>query len=344
MLKDALQESTQDRLAEMMTNAMGTAIGDLLHDASVEELRANPDGRLWCVRNGTRHDTKETLGTAARRQLINIVAHAVGVTVDEDNPSFPAELPESGYRFHAVVPPQSPDGPTFVIRKKPSKVFSLDDYVAAGIMSGEHATFIRQAVANRENILVGGGTGSGKTTLANAILQEIGRIAGRVLTVEDTLELQVEADEVVRQRTVRNGNTVRRSMQDVVRDMLRLSPDRIIVGEVRGPEAIDMIQGWNTGHPGGVATIHCNSAPDALERLEDLWIQGGYTPVPRQIAKAANVILFVGPVTVGTPEGPRAKRRLQDIVRVVGVRAGGAGHEYTYERPFADAAYDRARY
>ena len=144
MLKDALQESTQDRLAEMMTNAMGAAIGDLLHDPSVEELRANPDGRLWCVRDGMRHDTKKTLGTAARRQLINIVAHAVGVTVDEDNPSFPAELPESGYRFHAVVPPQSPDGPTFVIRKKPSKVFSLDDYVAAGIMTGEHAAFIRQ--------------------------------------------------------------------------------------------------------------------------------------------------------------------------------------------------------
>jgi type IV secretion system protein VirB11 len=335
MLKEVLQESTQDRLAEMMTNAMGAAVGELLLDPSVEELRANPDGRLWCVRDGTRHDTKKTLGTAVRRQLINIVAHAVGVTVDEDNPSFPAELPQSGYRFHAVVPPQSPDGPTFVIRKKPSKVFSLDDYVAAGIMTGEHAAFIRQAVANRENILVGGGTGSGKTTLANAILKEIGRMAGRVLTVEDTLELQVEADEVVRQRTVRNGNTVRRSMQDVVRDMLRLSPDRIIVGEVRGPEAIDMIQGWNTGHPGGVATIHCNSAPDALERLEDLLIQGGYTPVPRQIAKAINVIVFIGPVTVETPQGLCAKRKLRALARVIGVSTVEGGHEYRFEQPFA---------
>jgi type IV secretion system protein VirB11 len=334
MPKEALQESTQDRLAEMMTNAMGAAIGDLLHDPGVEELRANPDGRLWCVRDGMRHDTKKTLSPAARRQLINIVAHAVGITVDEDNPSFPAELPESGYRFHAVVPPQSPDGPTFVIRKKPSKIFSLDDYVASGIMTGAQAAFIRQAVANRENILVGGGTGSGKTTLANAILQEIGRIAGRVLTVEDTLELQVEADEVVRQRTVRNGNNVRRTMQDVVRDMLRLSPDRIIVGEVRGPEAIDMIQGWNTGHPGGVATIHCNSAPDALERLEDLLIQGGYVPVPRQIAKAVNVVLFVGPETVHVPAGSRFKRRLQDVARVTGVRARSGGREYTIERPF----------
>jgi type IV secretion system protein TrbB len=327
-------ETTQDRLVEMMTAAMGAAVGDLLHDPTVEELRVNPDGRLWCVREGMRQNTGKTLAVAARRQLINIVAHAVNVTVDENNPSFPAEMPESGFRFHAIVPPQSPDGPTFVIRKKPTRIFSLDDYVGAGIMTAEHAAFIRQAVANRENILVGGGTASGKTTLTNAILKEIGRVAGRVLTVEDTLELQIEADEVVRQRTVRNGDAVRRTMQDVVRDMLRLSPDRIIVGEVRGPEAIDMIQGWNTGHPGGVATIHCNSAPDALERLEDLLIQGKYTPVPRQIAKAINVILFIGEVTVEMADGKRSRRRLRDLVRVSGVRVTDSGHEYTFERPF----------
>lgn len=335
MMDNDSRETTQDRLVEMMTAAMGATVGDLLQDPSIEELRVNPDGRLWCVREGTRHNTGKTLAIAARRQLINIVAHAVNVTVDENNPSFPAEMPESGYRFHAIVPPQSPDGPTFVIRKKPTKVFSLDDYVEAGIMAAEHAAFIRQAVVNRENILVGGGTGSGKTTLTNAILKEIGHVAGRVLTVEDTLELQVEADEVVRQRTVRNGDAVCRSMQDVVRDMLRLSPDRIIVGEVRGPEAIDMIQGWNTGHPGGVATIHCNSAPDALERLEDLLIQGHYTPVPRQIAKAINVVLFIGLVRVETSEGNLSQRRLQDIVRVAGVHAAAQGYEYTFERPFA---------
>jgi len=334
MMDSDARETTQDRLVEMMTAAMGAAVGDLLHDPTVEELRVNPDGRLWCVRGGMRHNTGKTLAVAARQQVINIVAHAVNVTVDENNPSFPAELPESGYRFHAIVPPQSPDGPTFVVRKKPAKVYSLDDYVEAGIMEAEHATFIRQVVANRENILVGGGTGSGKTTLTNAILKEIGRIAGRVLTVEDTLELQIEADEVVRQRTVRNGEAVRRSMQDVVRDMLRLSPDRIIVGEVRGPEAIDLIQGWNTGHPGGVATIHCNSAPDALERLEDLLIQGHYTPVPRQIAKAINVILFIGPVTIETSGGKRDARRLLDVVRVTGIRAADAGYEYAFERPF----------
>lgn len=334
MSESIVQETTQDRLVDMMTHAMGGAIGELLNDSSVEELRANPDGRLWCVREGMRSDTGKTLGMAARQQIINIVAHAVGVTVDENNPSFPAELPESGYRFHAVVPPQSPDGPTFVIRKKPTKVFSLEDYVAAQIMTAEQAAYIRQAVANRENILVGGGTGSGKTTLTNAILKEIGRVAGRVLTVEDTMELQVEADEVVRQRTVRIGDTVRRSMQDIVRDMLRLSPDRIVVGEVRGPEAIDLIQGWNTGHPGGVATIHCNSAPDAMERLEDLLIQGGYTPVPRQLAKAINVILFIGLVSVATPQGLHVQRRLRDVVRVKGIRMTEAGYEYHFERSF----------
>ncbi len=338
MSESIVQETTQDRLVDMMTNAMGGAIGELLSDPSVEELRANPDGRLWCVHEGMRSDTGKALGVAARQQIINIVAHAVGVTVDENNPSFPAELPESGYRFHAVVPPQSPDGPTFVIRKKPMKVFSLEDYVVAQIMTAEQAAYIRQAVVNRENILVGGGTGSGKTTLTNAILKEIGRVAGRVLTVEDTMELQVEADEVVRQRTVRIGDDVRRSMQDIVRDMLRLSPDRIVVGEVRGPEAIDLIQGWNTGHPGGVATIHCNSAPDALERMEDLLLQGGFTPVPRQIAKAVNVVLFVGTATVDTPHGRRSVRRLLDVARVVGVRSAEMGHRYLFEHPFETTA------
>jgi len=328
------QETIQDRLVEMLANAMGAAIGHLLHDPSVEELRANPDGRLWCVREGSRHDTGMSLSPVARQQLINIVAHAVGITVDEANPSFPAELPASGCRFHAVIPPQSPDGPTFVIRKKPTRVFSLEDYVAEQIMTTEHAAYIRKAVANRDNILVGGGSGSGKTTLTNAILKEIGCVAGRILTVEDTMELQVEADEVVRQRTVRIGDSVRRSMQDIVRDMLRLSPDRIVVGEVRGAEAIDLIQGWNTGHPGGVATIHCNSAPDAMERLEDLLLQGGFTPVPRQIAKAVNVILFVGTIAMDTSRGKRSVRRLLDVARVVGVQEADAGRGYLFEHPF----------
>jgi len=154
-----------------------------------------------------------------------------------------------------------------------------------------------------------------------------------VLTVEDTMELQVEADEVVRQRTVCGGDVVRRSMQDILRDVLRLSPDRIVVGEVRGREAIDLIQGWNTGHPGGVATIHCNSAEDALERLEDLLIQGGFVPVPRQIAKAVNVILFVGRASIETPHGKRRVRRLLDVVRIAGVKMTEMGHEYMTERP-----------
>lgn len=324
-------DSSHDRLIDMMTTAMGATVGELLHDARVEELRANPDGKLWCVREGQRQNTNVVLGTAARRQLINIVAHAVGVTVDDTNPSFPAELPESGYRFHAIVPPQSPDGPTFVIRKKPTKVFSLDEYVVAKIMTSNQATVIRQAVERRDNILIGGGTGSGKTTLANAILKEVGRAAGRVLTVEDTLELQVEADEVVRQRTVRNGDAVRRSMQDAIRDILRLSPERIIVGEIRGAEAIDFIQALNTGHPGGLATLHCNSAADALERFEDLLIQGGHVPVPRQIAKALNVIVFVGPENIETPNGTRVQRRVKEIVRVTGVRSSGIGYEYMFE-------------
>lgn len=322
-----------DRLIEMMNNAMGLALGELLTDESVEELRVNPDGRLWCIRLGSRIDTQQIISEEARRRLISIVAHSVNITADEKNPSFPAELPESGYRFHAVLPPQSPDGPTFVIRKKPVKIYTLDDYVKNEVMTEQEKNIIVDAVKRRDNILVAGGTGSGKTTLTNAILKEVGRVTGRVLTVEDTLELQVEADEVVRQRTVRNGEDIRRSTQDVIRDMLRLSPDRIIVGEVRGPEVLDMLHGWNTGHPGGVATIHANSAEDALERIEDLLIQGNHQPVPRQIAKAVNLILFIGTITEETPEGKRTQRKLRDIVRVDGVKKTEHGYAYAFSRP-----------
>jgi type IV secretion system protein VirB11 len=129
-------------------------------------------------------------------------------------------------------------------------------------------------------------------------------------------------------------------MQDVVRDMLRLSPDRIIVGEVKGPEAIDLVQGWNTGHPGGVATIHCNSAPEAMERLEDLLIQGGYTPIPRQLAKAINVVLFIGAEAVAMRDGACSRRRLRDVLRVSGVRVTKLGHEYRFDRPFGSDVGD----
>ncbi|WP_386273745.1 ATPase, T2SS/T4P/T4SS family [Xanthomonas theicola] len=314
----------------MLNTALGGEVVEYLADEAVEEIRVNPDGRLWVVRQGERLNTGVTLTAAERTLVINTVADHVGEIADAENPSFPAELPDTGYRFHGIVPPQSPDGPTFVVRKKASRIFDLAEYVARGTMTEEQRQAIIQAVRDHDNILVAGGTATGKTTFTNAVLKEIGHCTGRVVTIEDTLELVVQADEVIRLRTVRTGDVVRRSMQHLVRDSLRLTPDRIIVGEVRGPEAIDMLDGWNTGHPGGVATIHANSAREALERIEDLLVQGGYTPVPRKIARAINLIVSIGFVAEERPEGRRTVRRIKDVLRVTGVIATPTGHEYQF--------------
>jgi type IV secretion system protein VirB11 len=320
----------KDRLLEMLATSLGGDIGTYLTDEAVEEIRVNPDGRLWAVRHGERINTGVVLDANDRMAVINIVADAVGETVNAKNPSFPAEMPDTGFRFHGVIPPQSPDGPTFVIRKKASRIFDLVEYVERGTMTEAQRAAIIAAVHHHDNILVAGGTASGKTTLTNAILKEIGQCTGRVLTIEDTLELVVHADEVIRMRTVRSADDVRRSMTHLVRDSLRLTPDRIIVGEVRGPEVIDMLDGWNTGHPGGIATIHANSASEALERIEDLLVQGGYQPVPRKIARAINLIVAIGFDVVDGPEGKRTVRRIRDVLRVTGVKATPTGHEYQF--------------
>lgn len=325
-----VKPSRAEHLLRMLNSALGSAVAELLRDEDVEEVRANPNGALWAVKGGARRNTGVVLSPDERMRVITIVADHVGEVVNAENPSFPAELPETGYRFHAVIPPESPAGPTFVIRRKANRIFGLDDYVARGTMTEAQRLAIVRAIEVRDNILVAGGTASGKTTLTNAILKEIGRVTGRVLTIEDTLELRIEADEVIQLRTVRQGTDVRRSMQQLVRDSLRLTPDRIIVGEVRGPEVIDMLDGWNTGHPGGVATIHANSAAEALERIEDLLVQGGYTPVPRKIARAINLIVAIGFETEASPDGQVACRKVRDILRVTGVTSTPTGHVYTF--------------
>jgi P-type conjugative transfer ATPase TrbB len=323
----------QSRLLDLLRNALGGAIGGLLDDDSVEEVRVNPDGRLWFAQAGRRICNAEFLSVPARIRVINIVADHVGEIANANNPSFAAELPESGYRFHAVLPPQSPDGPTFVIRKITALKLTLDDYVASGQMTPGQRQVLVKAIRDKDNILVVGGTNTGKTTFANALLRELGRITGRVITIEDTLELQVEADEVVRLRTVRSGETITRSMAQLIRDTLRMTPDRLIVGEVRGPEVNDMLDAWNTGHPGGIATIHANSAADALGRIEDMLVQGGLTPVPRKIARTIQLVVSIGFATIGTGEERRAERRLREVLRVTGVHSTDTGHEYQ----FADA-------
>ena len=156
--------------------------------------------------------------------------------------------------------------PAFAIRKPAVAVFNLDDYVEAGIMLPEQAVLLRQAVEQRRNVLVAGGTSSGKTTLVNALLAEVAKTSDRVILIEDTRELQCQAQNLVALRT---KDSVA-SLSDLVRSSLRLRPDRIPIGEVRGSEALDLLKAWGTGHPGGIGTIHAGSALGALRRLEQL--------------------------------------------------------------------------
>ena len=295
---------TASRGARMLRTALGPAIASFLQDASVVEVMLNPDGRLWIDRlKGGLEDTGERLSSADGERIVRLVAHHVGAEVHPASPRVSAELPETGERFEGLIPPVVA-APTFAIRKPAVAVFTLDDYVAAGIMQRSQAEVLRLAVQQRRNVLVAGGTSSGKTTLVNALLAEVAKTSDRVVLIEDTRELQCAAPNLVALRT-KDGVA---SLSDLVRSSLRLRPDRIPVGEVRGAEALELLKAWGTGHPGGVGTIHAGSAIGALRRLEQL-IQEAVITVPRAlIAETINVIVVLA--------GRGSERRLAELATV----------------------------
>jgi P-type conjugative transfer ATPase TrbB len=299
------------RSARMLRTALGEAIAGWLADAAVVEVMLNPDGRLWVDRlTEGLADTGERLSAADGERIIRLVAHHVGVQVHAGAPRLSAELPQTGERFEGLLPPVV-TAPAFAIRKAAAAIFSLDAYATAGIMSRGAAAQLREAVAARCNILVAGGTSTGKTTLVNALLAEVARTADRVVLIEDTRELQCAAPNLVALRT-KDGAA---SLTDLVRSALRLRPDRIPIGEVRGPEALDLIKAWGTGHPGGIGTLHAGSARGALSRLEQL-IQEAVITVPRAlIAETIDVIAVL------SGRGP--DRRLTELVRIGGLTPAG---------------------
>jgi len=306
----------QDRRRAMLRTAMGPAIAAALADPLVIEVMVNPDGSLRLDRLGEgRIDTGERLEPAQVERIIRLVASHIRAEVHAGNPVVSAELPPrddglSGERFEGILPPVS-TAPCFAIRKPAAKVYTLDDYAADRIVTPLQAGTLRRAVRDRRNLLIAGGTSSGKTTLANALLAEVAKLDERVILIEDTRELQCAAPDCVALRT-RPGAV---SLADLVRSTLRLRPDRIIVGEVRGAEALDMLKAWNTGHPGGIATVHANSARSALYRLEQL-VQESVVIVPRRlIAEAINLVIFI--------QGRGVGRRIETIAEVTGLDANG---------------------
>lgn len=295
------------RGARMLRTAIGPAIAGFLEDPAIVEVMLNPDGRLWVdrLKEGL-FATDEVLIPADGERIVRLVAHHVGAEVHPGSPRVSAELPETGERFEGLLPPVVA-APTFAIRKPAVAVFMLDDYVATSIMTEAQAEVLRLAVEKRKNVLVAGGTSTGKTTLVNALLAEVAKTADRVVLIEDTRELQCAAPNLVALRT-KDGVA---SLSDLVKSSLRLRPDRIPIGEVRGAEALDLLKAWGTGHPGGIGTIHASSAIGALRRLEQL-VQEAVVTVPRAlIAETIDLIAVLA--------GRGAARRLVEVAWVEGL-------------------------
>ena len=300
-----------NRKRAMLRSAFGPVIAAALAEPQVIEVMVNPDGRLWLDRlDQGRIATETRLQWSEIERIIRLVASHIRLEVHERSPIVSAELPETGERFEGLIPPVA-SAPCFSIRKPARIVHRLSNYVADGILNDAASALLKELVQSRQNIIVVGGTSSGKTTMVNALLAEVAEINERVVILEDTRELNCAAEDCVSLRTKPGVVT----LSDLVRSTLRLRPDRIIVGEVRGAEALDMLKAWNTGHPGGLATLHANSARGALYRLEQL-IQEAVTVVPRRlIAGAVNVLVFI--------DGRGSARRVTAIEQVQGLDADG---------------------
>jgi len=308
---DAL-DSVDSRAIEKLKRDMGPDLMEALEDPETLEIMLNPDGQLWREKFGQPMFCMGTVPVQRSKTILQTIAGFHKKIVDHTSPYLECELPIDGSRFAGQLPPLVA-GPTFAIRKKASRIFLLSEYVENGVMTAAQADYICRAIAAHKNILVIGGTGSGKTTLLNAIIAEIVRQFAdeRICIIEDTGELQCAALNSVLYHT-----TVNVSMSDILRIILRMRPDRILVGETRGPEALDMLDAWNTGHPGGAGTMHSNTTLSALSRLRSLISRNPFAPreIEPVIGEAVNVIVQISKTTEG--------RRIKEVREIQGYEGG----------------------
>lgn len=304
--------TVKDRAKEKLKRDLGGLIENALNDPKTVEIMLNADGRLWQERLGETMRFIGNINAARAESIIKTVAGFHGKEVTRMKPLLEGELPLDGSRFAGQLPPVV-SSPTFAIRKKALSVFTLNDYVQSGIMTEAQCEVIKQAVSSHRNILVIGGTGSGKTTLVNAIINEmvIHAPEERIFIIEDTGEIQCAAKNFVQYHT-----TLDVSMTQLLKTTLRMRPDRIIVGEVRGSEALDLLDAWNTGHEGGTATLHANNALSGLHRLKSLITRNPAAPseIEPLIGEAVHCVVHITRTTQG--------RKIQEIINVHGYENG----------------------
>ncbi len=290
---------------------MGSEVCAAMDDPTVVEVMLNPDGTVWTDKLGVGMQYLCDMEDVKALQMLGTVAHMLGTVINADNPKVEGELPGNGSRVEGVIPPVVPR-PSFNLRKKASAVFSLEEYVKSGRAQPGDIEILRDAVRTRKNILVVGGTGTGKTTFVNAIINEIKLLTPkhRLLILEDTQELQCTAENFVAMRT---NDSI--TMQDLLKITMRQRPDRILIGEVRGKEALDMIKAWNTGHPGGVCTVHANDARAGLLRIEQLISEVSEAPMRELVAEAIDIVVFL-------VRDPKIGPKLAELIAVDGVKNG----------------------
>ena len=296
------------RLLDGLRHSCGPVFMNALEDPDVIEIMLNPDGSLWIEKYGQEHEPIGVISVAQSRLSLSQVASGLDLTVNEKNPIVEGEFPLDGSRFEGTFPPIVGPGPSFSLRKKASRVFTLEEYMLSRSLTPEAVSIIEEAVRQRQNIVVVGGTSSGKTTFVNAVIDAISRLtpSHRLIILEDTAELQSKSPNTVFLRTSVLAEV---DMRKLAKVSMRYAPKRILVGEVRDAAALEMLKLWNTGHPGGVSTFHADSAEEALERLEELVEEAGLGPKQKLIGRAVDLAVYM-------EKTPDNRRQISSIIKV----------------------------